>query len=353
MTAGRVERDGVQADGIADVLAIDQKRNPALARRRIEGHRRRVQRGEQRPGRSCPAGASVASNASSNAANAIVVLVTKSTRRRGKPIGDDAGQRREQQDRDRPRRADDAEIERRSMRRAGHLRDEESHRGELHPRAEIRDQQTEPEQPEVAIAQRRENRRSASEADCLRRWLPHASRARTAATISAAHCAGSNARRVDAEIVVARIAERQPVPISMYAVRARSTRSSSASRDVAACVCVGARHASDAPLARRVHEDAQRHRGRAPKIADAPRPTMTTLPRAAYSRTASCTRAQQLFVERLGRRRIGELRRRAFEAGEEVARPSVGAASSFASTASGLTRNRFATTTGSWRSTYS
>ena len=50
--------------------------------------------------------------------------------------------------------------------------------------------------------------------------------------------------------------------------------------------------------ARRVQEDAQMPAR--PENRDAPRPTMTTLPRAAYSRTASANGAQQRFVERLG-----------------------------------------------------
>ena len=41
------------------------------------------------------------------------------------------------------------------MLRAGHTRDEESHRGELHPRSEIRNQEPEPKQPKVPVAQRR------------------------------------------------------------------------------------------------------------------------------------------------------------------------------------------------------
>jgi hypothetical protein len=61
------------------------------------------------------------------------------------PIRDDAGQRRQEQDRYGAGRSDEAELERGSVRRAGHARYEETRGGELHPRAEIRSQESQPQ----------------------------------------------------------------------------------------------------------------------------------------------------------------------------------------------------------------
>ena len=54
--------------------------------------------------------------------------------------------------------------------------------------------------------------------------------------------------------------------------------------------------------------------GRAPRIANAPRPTITQLPFAAYSRTARRNGRDQLFVQGFGRRRLRRFGRRSFEA---------------------------------------
>ena len=188
MTAGALNATELRPDGVADVLPVDEQRHPALTRRRVEAVRRRVQtpRAATRPTRSSRC--AVASSASMSAASAIVVLVTNKHAR-----GAAADPRRR-----RPAataastgigasRAEDAELERRPMRRAGHARDEESHRGELHPRAEVRDEQPEPEQTKVAKAQRGEDRGRRADA-----FFDHAPRARTAATMSAVLCAASS-----------------------------------------------------------------------------------------------------------------------------------------------------------------
>ena len=108
----------------------------------------------------------------------------------------------------------------------------------------------------------------------------------------------------------------------------------------------------DSPFARRVHEDAQDVPGRPRGSTPAPRPTMTTSPRAAYSRTASCTASSSSSSNGCAvdaSASSGVARSRLVSQRS----PSVRAVSSLASTASGEMRSRLATTTGSCRSTYS
>ena len=97
-------------------------------------------------------------------------------------------------------------------------------------------------------------------------------------------------RGVDAEIVVARIAELQSVGSRKYvdarpidAIDLRLGGFSVATMVVSEMPC-------NTPFARRIHERRAATSGRAPKNREArPRPTMTTFPCEAYSRTASWT----------------------------------------------------------------
>src|SRR5581483_1149239 len=86
------------------------------------------------------------------------------------PVGDGAGDDREEEDRRELQRADEAELER----RVGQREDEPRLPDRLHPRPDERDELAGPEQAEIAVIQRAQRRRerppplSAHAAQCTR-----------------------------------------------------------------------------------------------------------------------------------------------------------------------------------------
>ncbi len=174
MTAGALNATEFKPTALPTYSPIHQERNPALARRRIEGHRRRAHRRDQGQADHLEAMRAREHREQQRGARHRHVGHEEHAAAR-EAIGHDPGERREQENRRRARRADDPQIERRLVRRARHPSDEVAHRGELHPRPEVRNEQPEPEQPKIAETQRREHR--------TRRG--HPARARTAATMSA------------------------------------------------------------------------------------------------------------------------------------------------------------------------
>ena len=95
-------------------------------------------------------------------------------------------------------------------------------------------------------------------------------------------------RCVDAEIVVARIAERQAVPLSHVGAACPIDAIQlglGSLRDE----CASSPRCVRCAIRRGAWMKTRSTSGRAPNMAEAPRPTMTTLPCDAYSRTASCT----------------------------------------------------------------
>ena len=195
------------------------------------------------------------------------------------------------------------------MRRAGQLRDEIAHRGELHPRAEIRNQQADPQQAKIAKSKRRENRRA-----FWYRGLVH-SRVRTASTIVAALLLVAQSRRIDQQIVAGRIAEIDAVPVAQVG--------SPALVDAIDLLLGGLRidaevlgDVGDAARAGRIEEDPQNV---GPPPQDRARTAADDHDVAVRGVFPDCLlhRAQHRLVEgRLGRE-LRQLRRREFEAGQQ------------------------------------
>src|SRR5439155_24483782 len=82
-------------------------------------------------------------------------------------VGDDTRDKAERQAGDRAREPDEAEVERRELRDAvlhRELHDEPAETEDLHPGPDVRDDESGPEQTEIAVAERRDERGAAGSA---------------------------------------------------------------------------------------------------------------------------------------------------------------------------------------------
>ena len=158
-----VEGGGVESDRADQVAIRDETRHHRLSRRRVEGEDDRVERTDQddlddidaagdREGREHRRGDGGARLGEGEQAPAI------------RAIGDDAAEKPEREAGQRAREADEAEVERRELRNAVpdcELHDEPAEAELLHPCPDVRDDEPDPEEAEVAIKKCREGRGAA------------------------------------------------------------------------------------------------------------------------------------------------------------------------------------------------